>query len=440
MHYVNKQPRHNKKQWVYILLTQKLVLVSPTCQLIGMPFNIFVFYFIICQLVVGERQEWSVTREEVPNLKLTGSGIKIAYFVLISSQESDCAIRLIKRILDKQNFYALHFDAKIKDEEIEPVFPQLVQLNSSYGNIRFIPRQQISYAGITLVHAELTAMAFMLENFSEWDYFINLSPSDYPLLTQSAIRAVLSQAPKGVSFISNWVAECWNVNRRGMPLYYDSALQGSLSGLLPLKIARSNPNATTQIYKGSQWHILSREFIQSVISSTDGNARRWLLYFSNFYIPDESYFQTLVCNSPNLKWRVLNEDWRYIDWTNSRMRQQRPRDSIDMGPVIIDNEQYLLEALTSSALFARKFPQQCSNGIRDIVDQFIDEGRVELLETWWWKQRGVVVEQKDLFTNAMKRMKELINNGQGCAKSTAYRFRSGKSCELWQRALKQLFG
>jgi hypothetical protein len=51
-----------------------------------------------------------------------------------------------------------------------------------------------------------------------------------------------------------------------------------------------------KIRQGSQWWILTREFVEYVL--TDNFARRLLIYMVNSFIPDEMYFQTVFWNSP----------------------------------------------------------------------------------------------------------------------------------------------
>ncbi|KAL6553455.1 Beta-glucuronosyltransferase GlcAT14A [Orobanche gracilis] len=42
----------------------------------------------------------------------------------------------------------------------------------------------VTYRGPTMVSNTLHACAFLLKRYKDWDWFINLSASDYPLVTQ----------------------------------------------------------------------------------------------------------------------------------------------------------------------------------------------------------------------------------------------------------------
>jgi hypothetical protein len=76
----------------------------------------------------------------------------------------------------------------------------------------------------------------------------------------------------------------------------------------------------------------------------------------NIICPEESYYQTILCNSPNLK--ISQNNWRYVDWS-----QGWPPKTL------------LLEDLAKlnacSAHFARKFDNDTDGEILDVLDEII---------------------------------------------------------------------
>ncbi|GKE81888.1 beta-glucuronosyltransferase GlcAT14B-like protein, partial [Tanacetum coccineum] len=53
------------------------------------------------------------------------------------------------------------------------------------GNVRVISKSNlVTYRGPTMVTNTLHAAAILLREGGDWDWFINLSASDYPLVTQ----------------------------------------------------------------------------------------------------------------------------------------------------------------------------------------------------------------------------------------------------------------
>ncbi|KAM0046487.1 putative glycosyl transferase, family 14, Phosphofructokinase superfamily [Helianthus debilis subsp. tardiflorus] len=61
----------------------------------------------------------------------------------------------------------------------------------------------VTYRGPTMVANTLHAAAMLLRDGGDWDWFINLSASDYPLVTQDDLIYVFSSLPRDVNFIDH---------------------------------------------------------------------------------------------------------------------------------------------------------------------------------------------------------------------------------------------
>jgi hypothetical protein len=94
-----------------------------------------------------------------------------------------------------------------------------------------------------------------------------------------------------------------------------------------------------KIYGGSQWMILSRAFCEYATNLR--HIWRYSLFFRNIYVPDESFYHTLLMNSP-FRDTLVNDNRRYIDWVSG---PERPR-------VLRMSDLPLITA--SGAFFARK--------------------------------------------------------------------------------------
>lgn len=73
---------------------------------------------------------------------------------------------------------------------------------------------------------------------------------------------------------------------------------------------REKPDAF-ELFKGSRWTILSREFVEHCVAAPDNLARTLLMYFSNSMDPMEFYFQTVAANSPRFRNRTVNHSVRF---------------------------------------------------------------------------------------------------------------------------------
>lgn len=90
-----------------------------------------------------------------------------------------------------RNQYVVHLDLEASEEERlelakfirdEPLFVKL-------GNVRMVVKANlVTYRGPTMVANTLHAASILLRDGGDWDWFINLSASDYPLVTQDGMQ------------------------------------------------------------------------------------------------------------------------------------------------------------------------------------------------------------------------------------------------------------
>lgn len=118
-----------------------------------------------------------------------------------------------------------------------------------------------------------------------------------------------------------------------------------------------NQNIIVDSYiAGSAWTVLSHEFVEYVVWGWDNLPRTLLMYYTNFISSPEGYFQTVVCNDPELAKTVVNSDLHYISWDNPP--KQHPH---NLG--INDTE----KMIASNAAFARKFKH--NDSVLDVIDE-----------------------------------------------------------------------
>lgn len=115
----------------------------------------------------------------------------VTFAYLISASKGDVAKlkRTLLALYHPGNYYLIHLDfGALKSEHLaladfvakEPVFGQV-------GNVWIVGKQNlVTYRGPTMLATTLHAMSILLKTCS-WDWFINLSASDYPLVTQDGM-------------------------------------------------------------------------------------------------------------------------------------------------------------------------------------------------------------------------------------------------------------
>lgn len=115
---------------------------------------------------------------------------RLAYLISGSSGDGESLKRTLKALYHPLNQYVVHLDLEAPAEErVELVrFIKSEPLFAEVGNVRVIVRSNlVTYRGPTMVTNTLHGAAILLKEGGEWDWFINLSASDYPLVTQDGM-------------------------------------------------------------------------------------------------------------------------------------------------------------------------------------------------------------------------------------------------------------
>lgn len=112
---------------------------------------------------------------------------RLAYLISGTKGDSQRMMRTLQAIYHPRNQYVLHMDLEAPPRERlnltmwvknDPTF-------SEVENVRVMAQSNlVTYKGPTMIACTLQAIAILLKESLNWDWFINLSASDYPLMTQ----------------------------------------------------------------------------------------------------------------------------------------------------------------------------------------------------------------------------------------------------------------
>ncbi|WVZ10084.1 hypothetical protein V8G54_014614 [Vigna mungo] len=304
---------------------------------------------------------------------------RIAYLISGSVGDGETLKRTLKALYHPRNQYAVHLDLEASTQERlelanfvknEPLFAKL-------GNVRMVVKANlVTYRGPTMVTNTLHAAAILFKEGGLWDWFINLSASDYPLVTQDADRFVplsllvawgggggrmpdllhtLSSTPRHLNFIEHTSDIGWKEDQRAKPVIIDPALYSvNKSDLFWVTEKRNVPTAY-KLFTGSAWMMLSRQFVEYLLWGWDNLPRIVLMYYANFLSSPEGYFHTVICNADEFRNTTVNHDLHFISWDNPP--KQHPHF------LTINNYEEMVE---SNAPFARKFG--CNEQLLDKID------------------------------------------------------------------------
>lgn len=304
------------------------------------------------------------------------SEANIAYFIQIAESTADHLPRLLRRLHHPNNVYAVHFDMKMGADLIASVKTVLFAASPHFReNVHFMPSELITYRGVSMVLNTINAMKFLLEKNGSWHYFINLSGSDYPLVTPQLQRQLLG---KHISHAFNFATfsgrNQWvdNVRYRMQHFYVDEALSFSNGPSQVVQSSQKNPLAGMmhfQYANSEAWMINSRAFCRFVV--TDGYARKMLLTFAYSVEASEHYFASLLWNHPKFNRTIVPRAMRHVVW----MHEGR---HAGQHPFLIDERggdgEFTFKSVveTSPNFFIRKF-QQANSPLMDYIDRRMED-------------------------------------------------------------------
>ncbi|KAF8672589.1 hypothetical protein HU200_049276 [Digitaria exilis] len=313
--------------------------------------------------------------------------VSFAYLISASSGDAARAARLLAALYHPANSYLLHLDREAPAEE-HRLLAELVSGRGVYaraGNVWIVGRPNlVTYRGPTMLTTTLHAVALLLRLRRRWDWFVNLSASDYPLVTQDDLMEAFAGLPRDLNFIQHTSHLGWKIKKRARPVILDTALyeDGRAELIRPVNITtnlRRFPTAF-KLYTGSAWTMLSRSFAEYVTMGWDNLPRTLLLYHANIISSPEFYFQTVACNSRRFRNTTVNHDLHFIRWDNPPKQH----------PLYLTAKDYR-RMLLSGVPFARKFKRD--DPVLDRIDRDILRRREpgQFAYGGWCSEEGVAL-------------------------------------------------
>lgn len=296
--------------------------------------------------------------------------VRIAFFIQAYSETIHLLPSLLDVLWDSENIYAIHIDAKVSDESNSRAEQHVQKRFHNASNIIFMRRQHVTYFGITTVLNTIDAITLLLYTCKQWDFFINLSASDYPLVTPKTLRQMLS-IPKIIDNKLNFLqlsgppetARRLFYDARLQHMYVDTALWANMTksphtcgkGCLwksPLSdhpLLNSSTSGKLPLVQSEAWVIAHRSFARFCAHSPP--ARRLVAILSSVPVPEELYFGTLLYLERDFIPTLVGDAFRFLKWMTPTVRRNGTH------PVVLDDipvREFATELEESGALFARK--------------------------------------------------------------------------------------
>ncbi|XP_047315412.1 beta-glucuronosyltransferase GlcAT14A-like [Impatiens glandulifera] len=281
--------------------------------------------------------------------------VTFAYLISSAKGETERLKRAILALYHPANYYLIHVDRDASEKEHREVarFVSSVAAFGRFKNVWIVGKSNlVTYRGPTMLANTLHGVSILLR-VAKWDWFINLSASDYPLVTQDDLIHGFSDLPRDLNFIQHSSHLGWKFNKRGKPIIIDPALD-SLNKSNLWWVIKQRPLPTAfKLYTGSAWTILSRSFAEYSIMGWDNLPRTLLLYYTNFISSPEGYFQTLICNSHNYINTTLNHDLHFITWDSPPKQHPRSLGLKDYRKMVQSNRPFARKFKNDDPILAR---------------------------------------------------------------------------------------
>ncbi|KAK1283379.1 hypothetical protein QJS10_CPB21g00723 [Acorus calamus] len=275
---------------------------------------------------------------------------RIAYLITGTKGDSQRMRRTLQALYHPRNQYILHLDFEAPPRErIElAMYVKGDPTFSEVRNVHVIAKANlVTYKGPTMIACTLHAVAVLLKESAKWDWFINLSASDYPLVTQDDLLFVLSSLPRDLNFIELMKIFGWKLNQRARPIIVDPGLYLSKKyDIVTTSQRRALPTAF-KLFTGSAWVMLTRSFLEYCLWGWENLPRTVLMYYVNFVSSPEGYFHTVICNSERFRNSTISHDLHYIAWDSPPKQHPLSLSTKDFKKMV-----------NSSAPFARKFEKE----------------------------------------------------------------------------------
>ncbi|XP_052788050.1 xylosyltransferase oxt-like isoform X2 [Mya arenaria] len=306
--------------------------------------------------------------------------VRIAFVLTVNGRAVRQVLRLINILYRPQHYYFIHVDNRS-----EYMFQELLPLEKLLPNVHLTrSRFATIWGGASLLQAHLTFIRELLDMGDwAWDYYINLSESDYPIKRVEQLSWFLTKY-KGNNFLKSHGRETHLFMKKQGYLYLFHECDNHL-----WRIGQSPVPAGIRVDGGSDWVGLHREFCEYAVSSSD----RLVIGLKEFYryclLPVESFFHTLLLNSEYCE-RIVDNNLHLTNWKRKQGCKCQHKNQVDWcgcSPNVFksDDLQRLMSYKLKPVFFARKFEPVINMDIINSLDALLgmDISELPALIHYW---------------------------------------------------------
>ncbi|XP_070379773.1 xylosyltransferase 2 isoform X4 [Dermacentor albipictus] len=321
--------------------------------------------------VAGEVTKREILWPLAPASAKTLKPARIAFLLSVNGRAVRQVLRLLRFLYHERHVFYIHVDARQ-----DHMYRSLLALESRYTNVR-LERYRLAtiWGGSSLLEMLLRGMAYLLREHPGWDYFVNLSETDYPVKSRKELEMFLA-ANMGSNFVKSHGQDTQRfIGKQALERTFHEC-GGRMWRLGP----RTLPWGL-RLDGGSDWVALHRDFCSYVAlpEHEDPLLQGLKALFRHTLLPAESFFHTALQNSIFCG-TVADQNLRLVNWKRRQGCQCQHRHVVDWcgcSPNVFRTDDWLRIQATRDrpVFFARKFESSVSRKVLDQVDMWIAESR-----------------------------------------------------------------
>ncbi|XP_030840763.1 xylosyltransferase 1 isoform X1 [Strongylocentrotus purpuratus] len=289
---------------------------------------------------------------------------RIAYVLVVHGRALRQVRRLIRLLYHRDHFFYIHVD-----QRSDYLHREISAISERFSNIRVTPwRYATIWGGASLLQVYLRAIDDLIQMKDvKWDFFINLSESDFPIKTNELLVAFLTKN-REFNFLKSHGRDDSSrfIKKQGLDrLFYecDNHMWRLGDRELPQGIHMDG---------GSDWITLNYEFAKYISEGDDSLLKGLKQFYKYTLLPAESFFHTVIQNSRMCD-SLVDNNLRVTNWKRKLGCQCQYKHIVDWcgcSPNDFKPADFYKIKTARPAYFARKF------------EPVINQEVINQLETW----------------------------------------------------------
>lgn len=280
--------------------------------------------------------------------------LRVAYVVTAHRNPAQ-VVRMVRRLAVPGTAFILHVDAKSEPAVEAEIKAGLVDVERCH----FLEPRPVRWGHVSLLRAVLRALGAMPDLDLDPDQTVVATGQDYPLRDPEWIATELSARADRAHVLYSALPnmEWWPNDRGGLDRLERAYVWVPRRGMIKTPLRRRIPHGWKP-YGGAANLTLGRpqrQYVQRLLVED----RRAVRFFGLANTADETFFQTVLMNSP-LRDSIFNDHLLFARW------QEGANHPDVLGVDDLD------EVLASQAFFARKFDETHDPEVLDELERRVD--------------------------------------------------------------------